>query len=65
MIYKRILYFYGFESKEWEFGWWFVGYDCISIGFHVCLKGNIEIHLPFGYLVIGKKLYGRTHRDAL
>jgi len=33
---------------------WFVGWDCISFGFHVCFtKPNIEIHLPFGFIRIG------------
>lgn len=32
----------------------FVGWDCISVGFHVCLTApNVEIHLPFGFLRIG------------
>lgn len=32
----------------------FVGWDCISIGLHVCIsKPNIEIHLPFGFIRIG------------
>ena len=33
---------------------WFVGWDCISLGLHVCVTGpHIEIHLPFGFLKIG------------
>ena len=33
---------------------WFVAWDCISLGFHVCLSGpHIEIHLPFGFVKIG------------
>lgn len=32
----------------------FVGWDCLSLGFHVCLSApNIEIHVPFGFLRIG------------
>jgi hypothetical protein len=34
--------------------WWFVGWDCVQVGFHVCaLKPNIEIHVPFGFFKIG------------
>ena len=34
--------------------WFFVGWDCISLGFHVCFSlPNIEIHLPFGFFRIG------------
>lgn len=33
---------------------WFVGWHCISLGGHICLRNpNIEIHLPFGFLRIG------------
>jgi len=33
---------------------WFVGWDCISLGFHICIsKPNIEIHIPFGFIRIG------------
>ena len=32
----------------------FVGWDCISFGFHICVSlPNIEIHLPFGFIKIG------------
>ena len=33
---------------------WFVRWDCISLGLHVSLaRPNIEIHLPFGFVRIG------------
>ena len=33
---------------------WFVGWDCISLGLHVSLRArNVEIHLPFGFIRIG------------
>ena len=36
--------------------WWFVGWDCLSFGIHLCLDGpHMEIHLPFGFLRIGWK----------
>lgn len=32
----------------------FVGWDCISLGFHICFGApNVEIHLPFGFIRIG------------
>ena len=32
----------------------FVGWDCISFGFHVCFgKPNVEVHLPFGFIRSG------------
>lgn len=34
--------------------YYFVGWDCLSLGFHVCTSApNIEIHLPFGFIRIG------------
>jgi len=47
----------------------FVGWDCISLGAHVCLSlPNFEIHLPFGFIRVGwmKCLYaefGFVRRD--
>lgn len=39
---------------------WFVGWDCISLGFHICSR-NIEIHLPFGFIRIGfEKIHPKT-----
>ena len=33
---------------------YFVGWDCISLGLHVCLGlPNIEIHIPFGFVRVG------------
>jgi len=32
----------------------FVGWDCLSLGGHICLSlPNIEIHIPFGFIRIG------------
>ena len=41
----------------------FVGWDCISLGFHICLGApNIEIHLPFGFLRIGWETVSRAEK---
>ena len=33
---------------------YFVGWDCVSIGLHLCLsEPNIEIHIPFGFIRAG------------
>lgn len=34
--------------------WHFVGWDCLSLGFHISLGApNIELHLPFGFFRVG------------
>lgn len=34
--------------------WYFVGWDCIQFGLHICFSAfNIEVHLPFGFFRIG------------
>lgn len=44
----------GYEGKKWVCFFWFVGWDCISFGFHFCMSApNIEIHLPFGFIRVG------------
>ncbi len=46
----------GYEGEKWCAYFWFVGWDCISFGAHICLSApNIELHLPFGFLRVGKK----------
>ena len=46
---------FGHEGPRWSAYWWFVGWDCVSLGLHVCWsKPNVEIHLPFGFLRIGR-----------
>ena len=33
---------------------WFVGWDCLSIGLHVAIcQPNLEVHVPFGFFRIG------------
>src|ERR1041385_7253344 len=40
--------------RRFCFYFYFVGWDCLSLGFHVCLSmPNIEIHLPFGFVRAG------------
>lgn len=49
---------YGWETDSWDCYFWFVGWDYFSLGFHVCLGlPNIEIHLPFGFICIGRSQY--------
>ena len=32
----------------------FVGWNCLSLGFHICITApNFELHLPFGFVLIG------------
>ena len=40
--------------KRLGFRWHFVGWDCLSLGFHVCFSmPNVEIHLPFSFVRAG------------
>ena len=40
--------------REWECFFNFVGWDCLSLGLHVGLRGpHVDIHLPFGFVRIG------------
>lgn len=50
-----------FTRRELKFYWHFVGWSCISLGFHVDFSSpNIEIHLPFGFFRYGFiKLYSQ------
>jgi len=44
----------GVFEKKFICYFWFVGWGCLSLGFHVCFSlPNIEIHLPFGFFRIG------------
>ena len=47
---------FGIDGDRWVLYFWFVGWDCFSLGFHVCLSvPNFEIHLPFGFIRAGRK----------
>ena len=42
------------DDQRFVVYFWFVSWDCISLGLHVCPTApNIEIHLPFGFIRIG------------
>lgn len=44
-------------EQRWVAYFWFVGWTCISFGFHVDVGSpNIEIHLPFGFIRIGRQV---------
>ena len=46
---------HGHDGPEWVCYFYFVEWSHISLGFHVDLATpNIEIHLPFGFIRIGK-----------
>ena len=46
----------GYEGTSWVAYFWFVGWDCISLGLHICMSApNIEIHVPFGWIRIGRQ----------
>jgi len=45
----------GYEGQKYGFYFWFVGWDCFSLGISLCVsKPNLELHLPFGFIRIGK-----------
>lgn len=47
---------FGYEGRKWVAYFWFVGWDCLSIGIHVGLGApNIEIHVPFGFIRLGRR----------
>ena len=46
----------GYEGERYGCYFWFVGWWCFSLGFHISLAKpfNIEIHVPFGFIRIGQ-----------
>lgn len=41
-------------NRQFVAFFFFVGWDCFSLGLHICLsEPNIEIHLPFGFIRVG------------
>lgn len=41
-------------GRSFEAYFAFVGWDCVQLGFHICVSlPNIEIHIPFGFVRIG------------
>jgi hypothetical protein len=55
-----------FDLSERRFVWYFhfVGWTCISAGFHVDFASpNVELHVPFGFFRIGwQGVYGSKRR---
>lgn len=49
--------FYGFRKNGWSIGWWFIGFDVLSLGINIGIPKNIEIHLPFGFFIVGHSDY--------
>lgn len=46
----------GLDGTKWAAYFWFVGWDCLSLGIHASLSvPNIEIHIPFGFIRIGRQ----------
>lgn len=46
----------GYEGKKYICYFWFVGWWAFSLGIHIDVKSpNIELHIPFGFIRIGKK----------
>lgn len=53
------------KKIEFRCEWFFVGWSCLSLGFHIGLAGpHVEIHLPFGFFRIGRYWYlSRTEEE--
>ena len=46
----------GYKGGTWVAYFWFIGWDCISFGIHICLSApNLEVHLPFGFIRLGRR----------
>lgn len=51
-LHRRI----GWSGDTYCCYFWFVGLDCLSLGLHICLSApNVELHIPFGFIRIGRK----------
>lgn len=63
-------------DRQFVCHFWFVAWDCFSLGLHVSLRQpNVEIHLPFGFVKVGwhgvylndgrhvRRSFGRVRRD--
>lgn len=47
---------FGYEGCKWVAYFWFVRWDCLSLGFHICLGApNVEVHVPFGFVRVGRR----------
>jgi hypothetical protein len=61
---RKIRRIVGYDGESFGVYYYFVSWDCISLGISICFgmcgdfrSRNIEIHLPFGFIRIGWKLY--------
>lgn len=56
---------YGYEGKKWVAYFWFQGWRNIQLGLHVDLESpNMEIHLPFGFVRLGRRSKPVIYTDA-
>lgn len=56
----------GFRGRAWTAHFWFTGWAHISLGLHVHLAApNIELHVPFGFIRIGRRSDARRHLETL
>ncbi|MGY3482324.1 hypothetical protein ACVW1C_000207 [Bradyrhizobium sp. USDA 4011] len=54
---------FGWDGESWICYFWRTGWDHFSFGLHICFGApNIEIHLPFGFLRIGRRTDRRERR---
>jgi hypothetical protein len=45
----------GYEGERYGVYFWFVGWDCWSLGVSFCWSlPNVELHVPFGFFRIGR-----------
>ena len=47
---------HGYDGKRWVCYWHGTGWENIALGVSICVTApNIEVHLPFGFVRIGRK----------
>lgn len=58
-------YFLGQRDRQFVCYFHFVGWSCVSIGFHVdTASPNIEVHMPFGFIRVGwQGIYQYSERN--
>lgn len=60
----RMWEFYGWRSNKLILGFWFLGWRNLQLGVNICLDGNIEIHIPFGFFIFGRtNAYSTAYRS--
>ena len=56
---------FGYVGPRFVAYYYFIGWENISFGLHVCLGlPNVEIHLPFGFVRIGRPQVQVKRRGA-